>query len=433
MALQLTTDATYSGISDIPARAPLPNDGLGYADFTTGGLQVTQSLAQMGASASAVILPSSSPAGFYYGQASLAFNPSGGSLSRLEYSADGEARGLLIEPTYTQKIDTATRANLAAGSAVGAVVAASGSGPNVWDQFYSVTPSGSGEASLTLTGGAITSGGYIWLGFEVRGTGVVQIGARNGDADDYANFDLAAGTVAPAAGAVAAMRRLPGGSWYCGIRAQASAALTEIGPYVASVAALTTAKLGAAGLAFTTRAPILIADSASGLPFPSPYGLTTSSQHAFDNIAHSTAMLGATANFSLVMKLRSGWWPYQLSAGIAYFFVSASRWLEIRCDSANNFIINSNRLGVAYTFAQKWQPNTDYRVGIVRNGSNLIVSLNGETTTISAPGEVDGATVRLGKGDKATTNSWGGWLQRTVWWAEPKSVQALEASVDWFG
>lgn len=432
MALQLITDTAFSGVSDIPARAPLPNDGLGYADFTTGGIQITQALAQMGAAASAVILPSSAPAGFFYGPNGLAFNPSGGSLSRMTFSADGEARGLLVEPAYTQKVITTHRQDLSAGAAAGATVAATGTGSNGWDQLYRVTPSGSGEASLTLSAGSVSSGGYSYIGFEVRGSGVVQLGARNGDPDDYANFNLSTGAVVAGAGAVAAMRRVVGG-WFCGIRVAASAALSEIGPYIASVATASQAKLGAAGASFDVRAPIVIANTASGLPFPSPWGLTTSSDHAFDNIAHSTAMLGATADFSLVMSLRSGWWPYQLSAGVAYFFVSASRWLEVRCDSANNFIINSNLLGVAHTFNTKWRPNTDYSIGIVRNGSYITVDINGETAVVNAPGEVDGATVRLAKGANATSNSWGGFLRRTVWWSQPKSQQALEAAVMMYG
>ena len=432
MALQLLTDAVFSGVSDIPARAPLPNDALGYADFTTGGLQITQTLAQMGASANAVILPSSSPAGFYYGQNGLAFSPSGGSLARMEFSGDGEARGLLVQPDYTQRVTSAHRQNLAAGSAVGATVAADGAGPNGWDQFYNVMPTGAGEASLTLTAGAVTTNAFIYIGFEVSGSGVVQIGARGGDADDYANFDLSSGTVTAGGGAVAAMRKVPGGSWFCGIRVQALTSPNDIGPYAASVASAATAKLGAAGAAFRVRAPIVTAGSAGGLPFPSPWGLTTSSDHAYDNIAHSTAMLAADADFSLVMRLRSGWWPHQISAGIAYFYVSSSRWLEIRCDGNNNFIINSNLLGVAYTFGQRWQPSTQYRVGLTRTGSRLTVNLNGERVSLDAPGEVNGATVRLGKGANAATNVWGGHLQRAIFWP-PKSDQALDAAVDWHG
>lgn len=432
MALQLLTDAVFSGVSDIPARAPLPNDALGYADFTTGGLQITQALAQMGASANAVILPSSSPAGFYYGQNGLAFSPSGGSLARMEFSGDGEARGLLVQPDYTQRITSAHRQNLAAGSAVGATVAADGAGPNGWDQFYNVMPTGAGEASLTLTADAVTTNAFIYIGFEVSGPGVVQIGARGGDADDYANFDLSTGVATAGAGAVAAMRKVPGGAWFCGVRVQAITSPNDIGPYAASVASAAATKLGAAGSSFRLRAPIVTAETAAGMPFPSPWGLTTSSDHAYDNIAPSTVMLPADADFSLVMRLRSGWWPHQLSAGMAFFSVSGTRWAELRCDSSNNFIINTKLLGVAYTFSQRWVPSTQYRVGITRKGSRLTVNLNGERASVDAPGEVNGAAVRLGKGLNSGSNVWGGHLQRAIFWP-PKSDQALDEAVDWHG
>src|SRR5690606_8026246 len=160
MTLQLVTNTEFAGRQGIHARPPMPDDALAYADFCAG-LHMDQTAASMESNAALVFGPISSvKPGYYYGRDNIEFM-SGTLWDRVEYSPDGECLGLLVEGSYQNRVLSGQRQDLTAGTAVGAVISASGAAAQPWQQWYSLSPSGAGEASLTLDTSAVATAGAV--------------------------------------------------------------------------------------------------------------------------------------------------------------------------------------------------------------------------------------------------------------------------------
>lgn len=130
----------------------LPDDALGLADFATGLL---------------------------------------GAWERVGHDAGGDPQGLLVESEYAQRSD------LTAGLLTGAALVGDTPAPaNAWERFYTLTPAGTGEASLQLATASVTSS-CILVGWQIKaGTGrYAQVGARAGSAGAWANIDLNTGAI----------------------------------------------------------------------------------------------------------------------------------------------------------------------------------------------------------------------------------------------
>lgn len=428
MALQLQTTVSGGTLGDLLARPPIPNDAVGYADFTTG-LHMTQAAESLATNAALVFGPVSSvKAGYYYGKSDISYM-SGTLWERIEYGPEGECLGLLIDGDWEQRLIAGHRIDLTAGSATGATVAASGTPAQPYQQWYSVTPTGAGEASLTLSTSSISANAYAYIVFDVAGAGIVQVGARNAPADAWVNVNLATGEVASGAGAVGqAIRRRTGWSVLARVR-MASAADAQ--PYVASVATLATAKLGAAGAVFQARAPRVSASTSATTPAPGLWPHTSSSTKAADNLSQITSMVADAADFTCVFRARSGWTRTRTSAGLFMLSNGGTSGTELRFSSANALVlIDRGSSTPRWTFAQKWKPEAIYRVGISRINGVISACVNGEVASVDTGSVAADATPRLLRGFDTTANAWSGHLQKAIWWGFGVDAARLARMVD---
>lgn len=429
MALQLRTLATFAGPSDIPARAPMPNDAAGYVDFTAN-LHMTQAAAEVSNAAAVVFSRTETPrSGYYYGPADI--EPAAHTLwDRIEYDEQGTPLGLLVEDTWSQVVTDAMRTDLTLGTAVGATVALSAASADAWRRWWSVTPTGAGEASLALTTSSHAINEYSYVHFDVRGSGIVQIGVKNADVPAYANVNLVTGEVfASDTNAPAQAKRRPGGGWTILIRVRAVTA-GAMQPYLASVAALTTTKLGAAGLPFEARAPRVSKSTNANLPERSFYTLFT---RAADVIAPVPALFDLAGDFTVAFRARSNWFASRNGAALALLSNGTTNGTEIRFNATNTLIARqtSGNVVVTSNLDIKWTPDTLYRVGLSRRGSQIDVAVNGRVMSFDTGAMVSDATPSLfGSWDTSGANGWAGHLQKAIWWAHGRAPADLAALVD---
>ena len=426
--LSLNTTTTGGTLGDILTRPPIPNDAVGYADFTTG-LHMTQTAESLATNAALVFGPVSSMSpGYYYGKTDIGYM-SGTLWERVEYGPDGENLGLAVDGGFTQRITSGQRIDLTAGTAIGAAVAASGTAAQPYQQWYSVTPSGAGEASLTLATDSVSAGAYAYIAIDVRGSGIVQLGAKNAAANAYVNANLLTGEVVTGAGAAGQMVRRRDG-WTVLARVQLAAA-GDVQPYAASVAAIDTTKLGAAGLAFEARAPRVAAYTSATLPAPGLWPHTSSSAKSADNLSQITGMVADAADFTCVFRARSGWTRSRASAGLFLWSNGGNSGTELRFSSTNTLVlIDRGSSTPRWTFAARWKPEAIYRVGVSRIGGVLSACVNGECATVDTGSVAADATPRLLRGFDVAANAWNGHLQKAIWWNAGRSQADLAALVD---
>lgn len=424
MALQLKTSSAFLGRSDMLARPPLPDDALGYADFTTG-LHITQTDASMADTAGIVLSPAAKRQAYVYDRTGQIVQAAANTWQGVEYGADGEPLGLSIYGGFSQALIAGHRTDLSAGTAVGAVVAASGAASQPWQQWYSVTPSGAGEASLTLSAGATRTRNVYWV-IDVRGSGIVQLGLK-GAPNIRANFDLATGTVNRNGGTVAQAIRRPGGAWSLAILGDIGATQMEPSPYVASVNSITAGAVGPAGIPFEARAPrvevVTAASYGNTRPWPP---VNPDSFRTKDDISPATAMLAAAADFSVVFSVRANSSAQRLSESLFLLAPGSGQGAELRFSSANTLVLYTG--SVLWTGATAWLPDRTYDVGFSRRGSLLAWSVNGETGEVDVPTAADWTPYLL----RATNNPemWSGHLRRVIWWADGRSALALRDMAD---
>lgn len=424
MALQLKTSSPYLGRSDMLARPPLPDDALGYADFTTG-LHITQTDASVADNAGIVLNPATKRQAYVYDRSGQIVQAAAGTWQGVEYAADGEPLGLSVYGAFTQALIAGHRANLTAGTAVGAVVAASGTAAQPWQQWYSVTPSGAGEASLTLSTGATRTGHVYWV-IDVRGSGIVQMGLKGAPAV-RANFDLATGTVSASGSTIGQAIRRPGGSWTLAIHGGIGSTQIDALPYIASVNSVTAGSLGPAGLAFEARAPraevVATASYANTRPLPPP---NPDSFRTRDDLTPAATMMASDADFSVVFSVRANSTTLRLSEGLFSLLPGSGQGAELRFNASNKLVLYTG--SVLWTGQTDWVPDRVYDVGFSRRGSLLSWSVNGETGQADVPTAADWTPYLL----RSTNNpeQWSGHLRRVIWWAEGRSALALRDMAD---
>lgn len=424
MALQLKTSSAFLGRSDMLARPPLPDDALGYADFLTG-LHITQADASMADTAGIVLSPAAKRQAYVYDRAGQIVQAAPGTWQGVEYAADGEPLGLSVQGAFTQALIAGHRTNLAAGTAVGAAVAATGAASQPWQQWYRVTPSGAGEASLTLSAGATRTGHVYWM-IDVRGTGFVQLGFK-GAPSPRANFDLSTGVFAVSGGAVGQAIRRDGGAWSLGIHGPIGSTQIDPLPYIASVDGLTAGSLGSAGAPFDARAPrvevVTVASYANTRPWPPPNPDTFRTR---DDLVPAASMMAAAADFSVVFSTRANSTTSRLSEGLLYLMPASGTATELRFASTNKLVLYSG--SVLWSGQTDWVPDRAYHVGFSRRGSLLSWSVNGETGEIDVPTAADSTPYLLRSANNP--EMWSGHLRRVIWWADGRTPAALKALVD---
>lgn len=428
MALQLRTLTTFAAPSDIPERAPMPNDAVGYVDFTAN-LHMTRTGAAVANDSALVFSRDNTPrTGFYYGRADLE-KGAHTMWDRIEYAPDGSPLGLLVEDVWNQQLVDVVRSDLTQGTATGATVAVSVTSTDAWRRWYSITPSGAGEASLALATASIAVNEYVYVHFDVRGSGIVQLGMRNADVTGYANFNLATGeAVASDSAIVAQAQARADGSWTVVARFRKTTA--EAGqPYIASVASMSTGRLGASGAAFEARAPRVEKINNAGMPARSYYDAFT---HAADVITPVSSLFDLAGDFSVVFRARSGWFASRTAAALLFFSNTATSGAELRFDGSNGLIVRqtSGSVIVASDPEIRWTPETVYRVGVSRRGSLIDVVVNGRVVSFDGGTAVaDAKPVLFGSAATTGANSWSGHLQKCIWWAEGRKASDLAALV----
>ena len=429
MALQLKTTVTGGILGDLLVRPPIPNDAVGYVDFTTG-LHMTQSAESVASNAALVFGPVSSvKPGYYYGKDGNPAFMSGTLWDRIEYGPEGNCLGLALDGGFTQRLIAGHRIDMTAGSKVGATVATSGVAVQPYQQWYAVSPVGGAEASLTLSTDSISAGAYAYIVADLDGAGVVQVGARNASVDAYVNVNLATGEIVTGAGAVGqAVRRSTGWSVYAQVRVSAAGGLQ---PYVASVATMATPKLGASGAAFSVRAPRVAAYTAGTLPAPGLWPHTSSDAKAADSMTQVTAMVADDADFTCVFRARSGWTAGRRAAGLFLFSNNGDSGSELRFTRTNTLcLIDRSSSTPRWTGNTRWKPQSIYRVGVSRIGGVISVCINGECATVDTGSVAADASPRLLRGFDAAVNAWAGHLQKAIWWGVGVSQARLAQMVD---
>lgn len=424
MSLQQRTTGTFGFRQGLLARPPMPDDALAYADFCAG-LHMSQTAESVSAGASLVFGPVSSiKPGYYYGRDNIEFM-SGTLWDRVEYGPDGECLGLLVEGSYQNRVLPGQRQALTAGTAVGAVISASGAAAQPWQQWYSLAPSGAGEASLTLDTSAVaTAGAWLYGAVDVRGGSFVQVGTAG---TGYVNVDTRSGEVRAFDGASGRAIPRPGNSWTVSCRGIVPAGgLENAGLYVASVASLDAPKRGPAGAAFEVRAPRLDAATVAGLPRLGLWPHTSSDSHAADSLTPNITGLADTDDFTAIMRVRSGPSASMTDAGLWLFTnANGSAGTELRFSSSNTLVLVDRRPStVRWTSSQRYAPSRIYRMGISRSGGRLAIAVNGEAVSLDA-GAAAGLMSRPLRGFDQSANQWAGHLQKTIWWAGGRSQAEL--------
>lgn len=424
MALQLKTTSQFLGRSDMLARPPLPDDAIGYADFITG-LHITQADASMADNAGIILNPATKRQAYVYDRAGQIVQAAAGTWQGVEYGSDGEPLGLSIYGGFTQALIAGHRTDLSAGTAVGAVVAATGTAAQPWQQWYRVTPSGAGEASLTLSAGA-TRTRYVYWVIDVRGTGIVQLGLK-GSPNIRANFDLATGAINRNGGTVAQVIRRPGGAWSLAVLGDIGTTQMDPLPYVASVDSVTAGALGPAGAPFEARAPrvevVTAASYGNTRPWPP---VNPDTFRTKDDLSPAASMIAPAADFSVVFSTRANSTAQRLSEGLFYLAPGSGQGAELRFNSSNKLVLYTG--SVLWTGETEWVPDHVYDVGFSRRGSLLAWSVNGETGEVDVPTAADWTPYLL----RAANNpeQWSGHLRRVIWWADGRSALALRDMAD---
>ena len=414
MALQLRTAGTFGFRGGLLDRPPMPNDAAAYVDFRNG-LHMTTTTALATANASNVFSAfSSMQPGFYYGRENIEYMTAT-LWDRVEYDHNGECLGLLLEGTFQNRIVAAQRQNIGLGDAIGAGVVASGEGVQQHQQWFSLTPAGAGEASLTLTSSPVaTVGAYIYVGFDVRGDGIVQVGSAG---TGFVNCDLSTGNVQPFDDAFGYVVPRLGGSWtvYCRARVPAGG-LENLGPYVASVGAIDASKRGNSGAPFFVRAPRCDADPSSGRAFSGLWLHPTTGTHPAESLTPGIAGIGVNDDFATIYRARSGSYP-RIAAGLGSIIGSGSSGVELRFSSSNVIsLVNRGTGGIIWTGATKWTPDTLYLVGFSRRGSIISIHVNGEGFSFDASSSAVGTFRPLRCFDQLSFQ-WSGHIQKSIWWA----------------
>lgn len=427
MAVEIRSDVAYQATNlDLSDRPPLPNGALGLADYQAGG-SITPTDTGFGPLNVLILTGSMSfRPRFYYGKNGFAF---GNGAARISYDAEGLPLGIRVYGSQTQRLTVGQRTNLAAGSLIGCTVLADGAAENPWQQWFAVTPSGEGEASVTLTGSSLSTAGFSWFSIEAAGTGIVQIGGRGLDADDYANFDLSRGLIRAGDGALAHMVERPSGGWSLYVRMTATVASADIAPYVASVADIDTGKLGPSGRPFRARAQSLVTGTSNygGRTPAMPWGDPNDNQQS-DSPA--PALFADGANFSAVLTLLSDPWPYRTDAGM-FTLVSGGNGIHVVQRPDGYFALARQNGTVLHQFGVRWEPDTLYSLGVTREGTALTVVLNDEVATIT-DAVVATYAPRFARGIDQNLHEWGGYLQRMIVW-NPVSPTELRQLVRKWG
>lgn len=438
MALTLKSQNTFGGLT-LPVRPPLPDGAAGYADFCNGVLQISPTDAAVGPLSNIVCTRNALPAGWYYGKDGLALGQQN-YFDRIEYDAQGAPIGLRIDAQATHLVTAANRIDLTTGTLSGATIAADGTPANAWAQWYRLTAAGGAAAYVAMPTGAAASGNYVLMSWEVKSAAAryVQIGALNGGATCWANVDLLSREVtAKGDGVTAGVIARPGGSCTVWAALKLSAAASDLGLYVAPVQAGDAGKLATATAAadVLARLPTAITSSSlDGLYLPSPWPQTASSVRGADAVGRGASMPAGTADFTLIYRFRSR--PDAVSRGSGLLLLSSAAggtgssdpFAELRfaSDGVLCLVYNAAR---QHEFATPWAPDTVFRFGVSRKGSQLSVVINDEAATLDL-GSYGGGNVLTFKGQNSNLNTLGGHLQKCLWWAEACSQADLAARVD---
>lgn len=424
MALQQRTTGTFGFRGGLLNRPPMPNDAAAYADFRNGlHMDLTTALTTAAANIVFSALSSMQP-GYYYGRDDIQFSAST-LWDRVEFGPTGECLGLRVEGSYQQRIVAGQRRDLLAGTASGAVVAADGAAAQPYQQWYSVTPAGAGEAGLTLATSAVaTVGAYLYTAFDVRGSGIVQVGTAG---TGYVNADLRSGEVRVFEDALGQAIQRPGGSWTIFCRARVPAGgLEDCAAYAASVASLDAPRRGASGAAFSARAPRLYASTSAGRPYAGLWPHTTSDTHPAESMTPNVAGIGTNDDFTVIFSARSGQLD-RVAAGFWAIVTSGSTGTELRFTSDNALaLINRSNNALLWTGQTKFAPSTVYKVGLSRAGSRLAVHVNGEGVSVDQ-GAAAGGPFRMLRGFDQDVNQWAGHLQKCIWWSGGRTQAELAA------
>ncbi|WP_304616985.1 hypothetical protein [Paracoccus sp. (in: a-proteobacteria)] len=421
MALQLVSDVSFPGRNPIPPRAPLPPDAAAYADFMTGLHLTPAGLATVDNTSPVFLTTASLTPGFYYDQDGVIQRTTAARWTRREFDArSGLPLGLRIEGAYTQRVVSSQRQVLTNGTAVGAVIAPSGSAAEPWQQWYSLTPSGAGEASVTFATSAIaTAGTNLYTSIDARGSGIVQVGSAG---TGHANFNLRTGQVQAFDGAAAQMIPRPGGIWTLFVRGLVPVGgLEDVAIYAASVAAMDTPKRGASGIPAEIISPRLYSAGAANRGWAHPWPDTATATHNAESLQPNYTGWTQNGDFSCVFSLRTGAIP---GAAGSSFAVLGTNGISIRAGgNGNMFVVNSaNNQGI-WDSGVPYRALTQYRVGISRTGDRVAVAINDRGFEIA--GLSLGGVLRIGGAANTTTHEFVGWLEKAIFWVDGRPQARL--------
>ncbi|MBD9528370.1 hypothetical protein [Paracoccus sp. PAR01] len=249
MAVILRSNMPYRGaIADLPPiNAPMPADAALYADFLND-LHITA--AYRGTEPAQIFDFSGMRERFLRNVDGGYAQAAAGAAGRVEYNAAGQRLGMLLEGSQSQLITAAQRLDLTQAAASGVAVAAGALPTNLWDRWYTLTPSGDAAHDLafasTASLAANTRRGFA-IELKTAGHRYVQLSSgAAGDADDYANFDLQTKAVVSQGPGIVFAAVLPTvDGAICYIQYQSATAAVET-PTVSIIATPTSGKQAAA-------------------------------------------------------------------------------------------------------------------------------------------------------------------------------------------
>lgn len=440
MAVILNSNMPYRGnLADLPPiNAPMPNGAAFYADFLND-LYITPDT--RGADPKAIFDFSAARERFVANaQGGYARVAEGAAAGRVEHDAKGARVGLLLEGANSQMLALAQRTDLTKGTASGLNVVADGGTPeNEWDRWYALAPVGDGAHSLQLASEASVAANHRRLfAMEVRpgttGQRYVQLSAGpNGDAEDYANFDLQTMTVCgQGAGAVFAGIVPTQLGAICYVQYVSALAGIE-SPAVAIIGTATAAKLTAAAAASVggvrVRLPKFVTNTGvyTRIPARSPMPSGVSAV-----LPDQLKLVAPSEDFTMLIRAHQPVWSNEYTPTLFAIAPNGSvvNGVSIRTTAGAPLAVvtrTSNTAAVAHTFATGIVPDKLMTFAVAKQGNVLRVALEGETYEAELPQIAGGAAYLLSS--PVASEGFDGHLQRAIGWTHGKSLSEMQALV----
>ncbi|MBD9528660.1 hypothetical protein [Paracoccus sp. PAR01] len=435
MSVVLRSNMPYRGaLADLPPlNAPMPADAAWYADFLndlfiTTAVRGTDPTQMFNFSAMRERYLRNAAGGYTLAAAAAAV--------RSEYNASGQKLGLLVEGGSNQLLPAAMRTDLSQATATGLAVATGAAPDQVWDRWYSLTPTGDAGHDLRFASEAAVAASHRrTFAIELKSAGhrFVQLSSgMPGEATDFANFDVVNKLVTLNGGGVTFAGVLPTAEG-CICYIQYSSAIAGIeAPTVSLIASAASARQEAAAASalgpVQARLPKLWTNATMTRVAPrSPLPVNASVLSDRLNLAAPFIV----TDYTIALRARCSpwlntWQPvlFALASG-----QSATTGVSLRATTAGNLALVSrvsNTISVLHEFSRVLQPSEIVTAAFsVASDGTLRLVMGSETYEGMVPQAVGAQPFVLSS--PVEMEAFDGHLQRAIGWTHAKTIAQMQA------